>query len=182
MESDAEFRSMTVEYGTGMTLVTFALHMNPATVENLLSELKDKVCKLIFEKIKKKRSKDANALLWVCLRELANAQKPPVDKWEMYLEMLKKYGQYTFVQVAPEAVDSFQRQWRESIEVGEVEINGYRQIQMLCFYGSSTYTVKEFSILLDGVFMEMEQEGLQIPTEKEKWNALERWSQIEKKN
>jgi hypothetical protein len=38
---------------------------------------------------REKRSKDANALLWACLGELAGALRS--DKWTVYLQMLKRY-------------------------------------------------------------------------------------------
>jgi hypothetical protein len=38
---------------------------------------------------------------------------------------------------------------------------------MLCYFGSSTYNSKEFSILLDGVISEMKEMGLDTPTDRE---------------
>ena len=53
---------------------------------------------------KEKRSLNANALLWRCLGEMASALH--TDKWDVYLQMLKRYGTYTYICVKPKAVEA----------------------------------------------------------------------------
>lgn len=122
---------------------------------------------------KEKRSRNANALLWACLGEIARAVE--TDKWDIYLQMLKRYGTYTYICVKPKAVEEVKKQWRESEEIGRVNINGEEAVQMLCYYGSSTYNTKEFSALLTGVISEMREMGLMSPTDLEMQTALEQW-------
>ena len=119
---------------------------------------------------REKRSRDANALLWACLGELAGALRS--DKWTVYLQMLKRYGKYTYICVKPKVVEAVKRQWRESEEIGRVNINGQEAVQMLCYFGSSTYDSKEFSVLLDGVISEMKEMGLETPADKEMKRAI----------
>ena len=71
-------------------------------------------------------------------------------------------------------VEAVKQQWRESEVVGEIEINGKKAVQMLCYFGSSLYDTKEFSVLLEGVIEEMRQMGLETPTSKEMRMAIER--------
>ena len=71
-------------------------------------------------------------------------------------------------------VDAVKRQWRECEVIGEIDIHGSKGIQMLCYFGSSTYDSKEFSVLLNGVIAEMQDIGLQPPPSKEMRKALER--------
>lgn len=120
---------------------------------------------------KEKRSNDANAMLWLCLGRIAHSIR--ANKWDVYLQMLKRYGKYTYICVKTEAVEEVKKQWRESEIVGEVEINGKKATQMLCYYGSSTYNTKEFSTLLDGVISEMKEMGLETPQSHEVKKALE---------
>ena len=120
---------------------------------------------------KEKRSRDANALLWACLGELAGALRS--DKWTVYLQMLKRYGQYTYICVKPKAVEAIKKQWRECEEIGHITIDGQDSVQMLCYFGSSTYNGKEFSILLDGVISEMKEMGLETPADRELKRAIE---------
>lgn len=125
---------------------------------------------------REKRSKDANALLWACLGELAGALRS--DKWEVYLQMLKRYGKYTYICVKPHVVDAVKKQWRECEEIGTITIEGQEAVQMLCYFGSSTYDSKEFSVLLDGVISEMKEMGLDTPADKDLERAIK---QMEKR-
>ena len=129
---------------------------------------------------KPRRSKDANALLWACLQELA--EKLRTDKWEVYLMMLRRYGKYTYICVRPSVVEALKAQWRECEVVGEVDINGQTAVQMLCYFGSSTYDTAEFSRLLDGVISEMKEVGIAPPPDKETQKALERWERETRKD
>lgn len=119
---------------------------------------------------KEKRSLNANGLLWKCLGEMAEALH--TDKWQVYLKMLKRYGKYTYICVKPHVVEAVKKQWRECEEIGEIEINGQKAVQLLCYFGSSTYNTKEFSALLDGVISEMQEMGLETPMSEDMQRAL----------
>lgn len=119
---------------------------------------------------KEKRSRSANGLFWHCCGQIAQALM--VDKWEVYLQMLKRYGQFTYICVKPTAVEGVKKQWRECEEIGHVNINGQDSVQMLCYFGSSTYNSKEFSVLLDGVVSEMKEMGLETPADREMERAI----------
>jgi len=123
---------------------------------------------------RKRRSLNANALLWKCLGDMAAVLR--CDKWDVYLMMLKRYGKFTYICVMPEAVESVKKQWRECEELGKLTINGHEAVQMLCYFGSSTYDSKEFSVLLDGVISEMKEMGLETPMDEEIQRSLERWT------
>lgn len=122
---------------------------------------------------REKRSLDANAYLWVQLQKMAEVLR--TDKWSLYLQMLKRYGQFTYIVVKPNAVESVKKQWRECEEVGEVDVNGTKAIQMLCYYGSSTYDAKEFSILLDGVLSEAKDLGIETLSSGELERMMEQY-------
>ena len=126
-----------------------------------------------IKKHREKRSLNANALLWNCLGEIAEALR--TDKWNVYLMMLKRYGKYTYICVKPNVVESVKSQWRECEEIGEININGEKAVQLLCYFGSSTYDSKEFSVLLDGVISEMKEMGLKAPSEREFDMVIESW-------
>ena len=129
------------------------------------------------KKYSKKRSLDANGMLWSCLGSIASAIG--TDKWDVYLKMLKRYGKYTHICVKPSVVEAMKLQWRECEVVGEIDINGQKAVQMLCYFGSSTYNTKEFSVLLDGVISEMKEMKLTVPPTRDMQRALEEW---ERKN
>ena len=89
--------------------------------------------------------------------------------------MLKRYGKFDYVIVKEKAVEAMKRQWRELEEVGEISVNGQKAVQLLCYYGSSTYDTKEFSVLLDGVISEMKEIGLTPPPDKQTKELLAKW-------
>lgn len=154
---------------TGKWLLTFE------TVElpDIFDKTRDKDLNLEIKQHRNHRSKDANALLWECIGRLAMALR--ADKWDIYLLMLRRYGQYTYIVVPPNAVEMVARQWRECEVIGDININGRDGVQMLCYYGSSTYDTKQFSILLDGVISEMKEIGLTAPTSEDMRRSIEEW-------
>lgn len=142
-------------------------------ITELVDKLKDELLSIDIKKYRKKRSLDANGLLWHCIGEIANALR--TDKWEVYLMMLKRYGVYTYGVFRENKIEHVKKMWRETEVVGEVDINGEKGVQMLLYFGSSTYDTAEFSRLLDGVISEMKEIGLQPPTSGEMRRLLEEW-------
>lgn len=163
------------------TNVTLSLD-DSGTVGEDLQKLNDSSLLMVeLKKYKSHRSLDANAMLWACLQELANAQN--ADKWDLYLLMLRRYGKYEYVAVRDEVVQVFMGAWRECEIVGRIETTKGPMTQLLCYYGSSMYNTQEFSRLLDGVLDEMKQSGLQPPPSEAMRRALELWEKShEKKN
>lgn len=95
--------------------------------------------------------------------------------WDMYLAELKAYSmKFTQISIIPEALDDFKREWR-AIDVVDTEeitrtvndpITGYpverteTRLVVNCYYGSSTFNTREFSILLTGVIQDMDAAGI----------------------
>lgn len=163
------------DYASKKWLITLELDSPPAEYD----KTKDKPLNITIKQYRTGRSKDANALMWACIGEIA--QEIRADKWEIYLQMLKKYGQYTYVCVIPEAVEMIRKQWREIEEVGRVDIHGREAVQLLCYYGSSTYDTKQFSALLDGIIYDMKELGLQAPTSEEMRRSIDEWERKTKR-
>ncbi len=176
MKCTGRIQNIARDWKSGQLLITFAI--NEASAISEIDKIKD-VEKLSIEakKYREKRSLDANALLWACIGDIAKAMTPPADKWDVYLDMLKNYGKYTYICVKPNVVEAMKAQWRECEVLGEVDINGQKAVQMLCYFGSSALNTKEFSDLLEGVIYEMKQVGLQPPPTKDMRRALEQWEQ-----
>ena len=96
-------------------------------------------------------------------------------KDELYLEMLDRYGVYTHIIVKPEVVDKVKSEWRTVRELGEVTVNGKTGIQLQCYFGSSSYDSKEFSVLLDGVLREAKELGIVVITKAEQELLVSQW-------
>ena len=138
-------------------------------------KIKDREIVVTAEAFKDLRSGEANRLLWDCLGKIAKFENK--DKWQVYLESLKKYGQYTYFNMNAEAFESFKENWRECEVIGEFELDGVTYVEVLCYFGSSHYTSKEFAILLDGVIQDLQDCGGDRPLSREMKRAIEQWNQ-----
>lgn len=172
MRFTGKLLSVNRDWQTGKYSITFSV--NEQSSLNEIEKIKN-LDKLSIEakKYREKRSLDANALLWACLSDIAVALR--TDKWNVYLMMLKRYGKYTYICVKPNVVESVKAQWRECEEIGTISINGQEAVQLLCYFGSSTYDTKEMSVLIDGVISEMKEMGLETPESREVKRAIDEY-------
>lgn len=173
MEFTGKLQNVSRDWQTGQWNITFT--MNEASAINEVNNIQS--CeKLSIKAVKhrNKRSLDANAYCWVILQKIAEVLHQ--DKWNVYLEMLGKYGVFTHIIVKPNVVDKVKEEWRTVKELGEVSVNGMTGIQLQCYFGSSTYNTKEMSVLIDGIVYEAKELGIETlpPDELERmkveWN------------
>ena len=175
MDFKGTIKNITKDILTGRLNITFEV-ASDAHILNELNDLKEMdALSVKVAKWRRKRSKDANALLWVCLDDIAKALR--TDKWSVYLMMLKRYGKFSYILVHENAVEDIKKQWREIEVVGDYEVNGQKSVQLLCYFGSSCYDTAQFSRLLDGVISEMKEMGLPTPPSEEMRRSLEAWEE-----
>lgn len=118
------------------------------------------------KKWKDERTLAQNRFLWACIEDIAKVTKG--DKWTIYLEMLKRYGKFTYILVKPNAVERFKREWREVEDLGEIKTSkGDTATQLRVYYGSHLLDVEEFIHLLNGVVDECKELGIKLPPSKE---------------
>ena len=174
MEFTGKLQSVSKDWKTGQWNITFT--MNEASAINEVNNIQS--CeKLSIKAVKhrNKRSLDANAYCWVILQKIAEVLHQ--DKWNVYLEMLGKYGVFTHIIVKPNVVDKVKEEWRTVKELGEVSVNGMTGIQLQCYFGSSTYNTKEMSVLIDGIVYEAKELGIEtLPPEELERMKIE-WNQ-----
>lgn len=138
----------------------------------------DKEYTVKIEPIKKKRSLSSNAYAWVLMNEIANVLRS--DKEEVYLEMLRRYGQIAedehgnkiIFSVRSDIDVSHYYKYIEKIGVGMV--NGTQFTHYKALKGSSEFDTREMSIFLDGIISEAKQLNIEVmpPAEIAKMNAL----------
>ena len=126
---------------------------NRAQAAQIAYELKDKA-----------RSKDANAYAWELMGQMADLLH--TDKDSVYLEMLKRYGQQFVVKVPNKSVEMFKRQYKYC-EQHETLAPEERAQYYRVYLGSSTYTTKEMSVLIDGIVSECKDLGIETMTPEE---------------
>lgn len=107
---------------------------------------------------KEHRTLTQNAYLWKLVNEIAN--KVNKSKEEVYLQMLKDYGQSEIVSMLSSITPNGYFKYFEPIGTGIVNDKEFTHYKI--FKGSSEYTTLEMKYLLDGVIQECE--NLDIPT------------------
>ena len=123
-----------------------------------------------------KRSLNANALFWKGCGLIAEAVGR--DNWSVYLDLLRDYGEFTYIIVKPQAVEMWKEQYRLCEEIGEIDINGKKGVQLLCFYGSSTYNNKQMARLIDGMLQELKALDIDFVPESDITKAVAEWGLV----
>lgn len=179
MDCTGKLKEVSKDIFTNKWNITFTV--NEDSIIEAIDSIKecDKL-KIKAVKYRNKRSLDANGLLWLCIGRIAESLN--ADKWDIYLRLLKRYGKYTYICVKENVVEAVKLQWRECEVVGEIDINGTKAVQMLCYFGSSTYDSKEFSVLLEGTISEMKEMGLETPPSTELRRVMEQYEKRIAKN
>lgn len=142
--------------------VTLTLSINEEhTARRLFDELmKAEKLSIKIEKHREKRSLNANNYAWKLLTEIANELRS--SKEEMYLEMLKRYGQSEMISVLSHIdIGGFIKYYEEA---GESSINGKLFKHYKVYKGSSEFSTEEMSVFLDGVVGEAKELGIQTET------------------
>lgn len=134
---------------------------------------KEKDIEATLKEKKKRRSLDANAMLWNIMNEIAIILNTTKD--EVYLEMLDRYGVFTHIVVKPDIVEKVKKEWRIVRELGSVVVNGTVGVQLQCYFGSSSYNSKEFSVLLEGTIYEAKELGIEVISERERQLLINKW-------
>lgn len=159
------------------TMVIPIITKDAGTVQECFDGLVGKDLSFEVKRWREKRSLDANAYLWVLLQKMAEVLHSTKD--EMYLEMLDKYGQFTFIIVRPDAVERMAQNWRTVRVISEVGVDGQCGVQMQCFYGSSTYDTREMAVLIDGVVSECRELGIETLPPDELAAMKDAWAKTE---
>jgi hypothetical protein len=117
-----------------------------------------------------KRSLDANSYAWVLIGKIAKSMRPPIPEDEVYIEMLKRYGQREpeLVSVISEGAGVIYRATKNHCtEVGESELNGKTFKHLAILIGSSQYDTKQMSVLIDGIVQDAKELGIETMTKEE---------------
>ena len=121
-----------------------------------LSELfaEDSIKTLKIDKKRRKRSLNANNYAWKLITEIANVLRS--SKEEIYLRMLKNYGQMVTISIEDRAADTFLKaevaKYAEVFAEGKVNGRQFKHIHV--WLGSSQYNTQEMSIFIDGIVSE----------------------------
>lgn len=145
----------------------------PEEISRYLWQL-DKEKKYKIEEYKEKRSLNSNSYCWVLIGKIADILRTSKD--EIYLIMLKKYGQSELVSVLSNI--NIEGYFKYYEVVGTSMLNNKEFTHYKVFKGSSKYDTREMSILIDGIVQEAKELGIETKSQEEIESLLNNWNQI----
>ena len=142
----------------------------PAPHDNDLAKLdKEKEYVIEIKKKSKSRSMNANAYCWVLCQKIAEVMSGHsyTSKEDVYRKAIKDCSHFCYVPVREDAIERYIQIWQAhgigwiAEDAGECKsIKGYHNI--MCYHGSSVYTVSEMQRLIDCLVDECHQLGIQL--------------------
>lgn len=134
-------------------------------VEKVVS-LKDEKVDVVIKKWRNKRSLSANAYCWALLGKMSEVLKVP--KEELYLMELRKWSTaFTYLIVKPKAVDDLYKVFRYIEQVDDGTLQGEDVVEIIGYYGSSSFDTKEMSVFIDGIVTDAKELGIETETPEE---------------
>lgn len=141
-------------------------------------QLKDGEISVEIKKYRKRRSLDANAMMWAICSKVADVTG--ATKEDVYRRNIREVGQYTPLPIKAEAVDDFAAIWAGHgigwfIDiVDDSKLDGYKLI--FAYHGSSCYDTKQMSQLIDCVVQDAKAVGVEVISERERSLMLDAWA------
>lgn len=173
MECTAIISDIGIDYKTNKAKITFLF--DNKEVLHQAEELQDKKLNVQAKKWYKKRSKNANAYLWVLIEKLSENRN--ISRLEVYRKHILEAGSYQELQMPEEAMKKFSKVWASN-GLGwfcDKSINEYGEIILRAYYGSSTYDTKEMTRLLNSVIQDCLSLGIETKTKEEIESLLREW-------
>lgn len=143
----------------GKPILQFAINERMAAFELIDEYIGREKLSIRVDKYREKRSLNANNYAWKLITEIGN--KLRMSKDDVYLLMLKRYGQSEMVSVLSGV--PFGKFVKYFDEVGESELKGKMFTHYRVYQGSSEFDKQQMSIFIDGIVSEAKDLG--IPTE-----------------
>nr|DAP30896.1 MAG TPA: NinB protein [Caudoviricetes sp.] len=142
----------------------------PVGDDNELSKISPDIeYEITIQKKKNKRSLNASAYCWVLCQKIAEALSKTgyTSKEDVYRKAIKDCSHFSYVPVREDAIERYIQIWQGhglgwlAEDIGECQkLKGYHNI--MCYHGSSVYTVAEMQRLIDCLVDECHQLGIQL--------------------
>lgn len=119
---------------------------------------------------KEKRSLDSNSYAWVLIVKIADILRK--NKNDVYLSMLKDYGQSAIIKISSIIRPGEYFKYYELVNIKD-DYSYYK-----VFKGSSEFDSKEMSIFIDGIITEAQDLGIETKTPQEIANLKDLWNKV----
>lgn len=142
--------------------------------EMLVDDMRDKdKLSIEIKPYREHRSLNANAYAWLLIGQIADIVRAGKD--EIYLKLLKRYGQSELISVLSHVpIGNYVKYYEEA---GESELNGKMFTHYRVYKGSSEFDSREMSIFIDGVVSEAKELGIQTDTPNTIAEMKARWGE-----
>lgn len=161
----------------GKTLLTLEINERQAA-ELLYDELNQcEKCEISVTKWKKKRSLDSNAYCWALIGKLS--AKTGIAPEVIYREAVKDIGgNYEILPIRHDAVEKFCSCWMKNglgwiTDTFPSKLSGY--INVMAYYGSSTYNTGQMHRLLESIIAECKTHGIETRPKEEIEAMMQYW-------
>ena len=155
MNSTGKITDINIDFDTRKAKISLLLDTKDLSIVEELK--KENKLNVELKKYRQKRSLNSNNYAWELITQIANIIRS--SKEEVYLEMLKRYGQSQMISVLAEIdVSKFLKYYEEA---GESTLNGKIFKHYKVYVGSSEMDTKEMSILVDGIVSEAKELGIE---------------------
>jgi hypothetical protein len=170
-ELEGTIKDVSVDFRSNKAFLTLSIEHKKTAIDCYDDLHTAEKLTIKIDKYKKKRSLNANAYAWKLITEIAN--KLLADKDEIYLLMLKRYGQRELISVRADVPISEYIKYCE--EVCEVEMYGELFKEYFVYKGSSEYNTEEMSIFIDGIVQEAKELHIQTETPEQIARMKDLW-------
>ena len=142
--------------------------------EMLVDDMRDRdKLSIEIKPYRQHRSLNANAYAWLLIGQIADIVRAGKD--EIYLKLLKRYGQSELISVLSHVpVGNYIKYYEEA---GESELNGKMFTHYRVYKGSSEFDSREMSKFIDGVVSEAKELGIQTETPNQLAEMKARWGE-----
>ena len=172
-ELSGNVQNLALDFKTGKAILTLSINEKQA-VSSCFEKLQgvEKISVKI-DKYRNKRSLNANAYAWVLISKIAETVRASKD--EVYLSMLKQYGQSEIISVLAHVPIAEYVKYCD--EVGESTLNEKLFKHYKVYKGSSEYDSREMSIFIDGIVSTAKELGINTMTPSELAELKKRWGE-----
>lgn len=122
-----------------------------------------------------KRSLDANRYAWCLIGKLADKLRTGKD--EMYLHLLKEYGQRQLIKLPTAGLPTLLK----AIKYYDIRKEDGNCTYIMVYAGSSEYDTREMSIFIDGIVEDCKEQGIETLTPHELERLKGEWG-VERKD
>lgn len=178
MDLTGKIKTISIDYETNKPKIELLL--NERECADLLVNLKDDNLYIKIDKMRNKRSLDANSYMWILCDKIAKAlckDGTIVTKEDVYKDSITQIGSFEPFIVQEKSFDKFKRIWEKQglgFIVQEVSKKD-KCVRVNCYYGSSTYDTKEMSLLIELLVELAKSLDIETKSEKEIESLLNSW-------